>query len=171
LSKPVFPEFEFLPQHDFGKDDYYLKLSNGMDADTIAYCKALAKAGGDTKGAVKILKPTAQRSTIANVAPDFKKKYAGTQAARQLISYLGMLMTSYDDHQPVTLDEIVRQTERDFRNPSTDAKTRMQLSEKIMKWRGLDCDTVDKTTDLEDSEILATMEALRKKHGVPAGTN
>ena len=65
----------------------------------------------------------------------------------------------------------MRQTERDFRNPSTDAKTRMQLSEKIMKWRGLDCDTVDKTTDLEDSEILATMESLRKKRGVTAGSN
>jgi hypothetical protein len=171
LSKYPFVEFEFLPQHDFGKDDYYLKLTTGMDVETVAYCKALAKAGGDHKGAVKVLKPNAQRSTIANVAPDLRKKYGSTQAARQLISYLGMLMTSYDDHQPVTLDEIVRQTERDFRNPSTDAKTRMQLSEKIMKWRGLDCDTVDKTTDLEDSEILATMEALRKKQGVPAGTN
>jgi len=167
MAKSEFAEFEFLPQHNFAVDEYYQKLVVSMEPDAVAYCRAFVKAGGDTQGAYKLVKPNNKKSTAAGSAPEYRRRYAESQAAKQLIAYLRVLMGSYDDHQPVTLEEIVRQTEKDFRNTATDAKTRATLAEKIMKWRGLDSDTVDKTCDLEDSEILATMEAIRRDEGVP----
>jgi hypothetical protein len=158
-----FQDFEFLPEHDFVNDDYFRRLAAALEDDAVTYCKALAKVGGDHKAAYALLKPGKGKKTASNRAPELRRQHMGTREAKQLVGYLRGLMATYDEHQAVTLEEIVRQAERDFRDPTTDAKTRAMLAEKIVKWRGLHNDAIDKSSDLEDADIIATLESIARE--------
>ena len=155
--------FEFLPQHDFENDAYYGQLTSDMDEEAITYYEAVAYCGGDFRGAYRFLNPHEVQRKISNRASEMKHTYMERPNAKPLVAYLIALMGVYEEHKPITLEEIVRQAERDYRSPTTDAKTRVLLGEKIAKWRGLNEDTLDKTTDLQDEEIHAALMIIARE--------
>ena len=122
---------DFMQESELMGSKVYRRLTEKMSEVQIEFAKAYVKTNLNGKEAVKLIKPHVTDATAASDASRLLK----ISNVKRLIDHLVQFFT--DGEGNVTMDEIVRRTEAQFRL-CNDPRIMMELADRLIKWRKLD---------------------------------